>query len=94
MFKKEVEITIKVPLRFEYEPPEYDRGHLFQPANICDLDWKDEDVQRAVITELYMPELHGELIDHVQSEIEHSKQEAAIAKWEDRQMVAECLDRR
>jgi hypothetical protein len=79
MFEKEVEITIKVPLRFEYEPPEYEGIHLFKPANICDLDWSDEDIQKAVILELYMPELHGELIEYAEEQIRAAQDDAKLA---------------
>jgi hypothetical protein len=82
MFEKEVEITIKFPLRFEYEPPEYEDGYQSQPANICDLDWSDGEVQKALILEIYMPELHDELIEHAKEQIQAEKDEAKIAKWE------------
>jgi hypothetical protein len=79
MYEKEVEITIKIPLRFEYEPAEYEHGNLSEPANVCDLDWSDGLVMRAVILELYRPELHDELIEFAKEQILESKNESAIA---------------
>jgi hypothetical protein len=91
MYEKTVEITIKVPVQFSYEPADPEYGY---PAQVRDLYWSDEEIAKAVILELYMDELHAELLEHAEAEIQAAKDEAAVDRWEYRQMMAECLDRR
>lgn len=93
--KTEIEVTIMVPVDIEYEPAEEQNFHNpGWPADARWIDFDHDEVLKRVETELDKEERAGSFIDIVEQEIREHAGEAAYERWQERQQIAEAMDRR
>lgn len=83
--KKELEITIKIPVTFRFDPGEpstlYDPGVM---ADVSDIHFDVCEAEAAIWKQLETPEIFTELREHAEAEIQAEKDEAKITKWEEK----------
>jgi len=84
--KTEIEVTIKVPVEFEYEPGEQASfHHPGWPESASWIDFNHDEVLKRIETELDKEQLAGTFVDIVTQEIKEQAGEAAYEKWIERQ---------
>ena len=92
--KTEIEITILVPVEFEYEAA--NQGSFHEPAWPASADWIDfdhDEVLKRIETELDKPDTSQTLKDIVAQELKEQAGEAAYERWLDRQ-ISDCINGR
>ena len=93
--KTEIELYIKVPVEFEYEPGQPQSYHdPGWPESAEWIDYDEKAVMKQIEAELDKPETAQSLVDIVTQEIREQAGEAAYEKLLDKQAARECMDRR
>ena len=84
--KTTIEITIQVPVEFEYEPAEEQTFH--EPGWPASANWIDYD-EKAVMAQIEaeLDKIEDQLIEIVEQEMRELAGEAAYEEWQNRRDV-------